>query len=198
LRRCKSARYRLRCYRDSSNPLERRRMNMLLQPFFLSFIFLITGLNGPRRLTQFVRMNWTFEVTDLVEEVRATLTFGFEYCIYTQDNGSLAAIVAKYFDSFTLIPSMSFWKGQTTTNACVTILCEEPCPERVEHLIEEIMVRNKSESVLLTILRLHDVELITRSITKAEMFGGCLIGLAETDFKEGRTGRNKRKKPERS
>ena len=133
-----------------------------------------------------------------MEEVRATLTFGFEYCIYTQDNGSLAAIVAKYFDGFTLIPSMSFWKGQTTTNACVTILCEEPCPERVEHLIEEIMVRTKSESVLLTILRLHDVELITRSITKAEMFGGFLIGLAETDFKEGRTGRNKSKKPERS
>ena len=125
------------------------------------------------------------------------MTFGFEYCIYTQDNGSLAAIVAKYFDGFTLIPSMSFWKGQITTNACVTILCEEPCPERVEHLIEEIMVRNKSESVLLTILRLHDVELITRSITKAEMFGGFLIGLAETDFK-GRTGRNKSKKPERS
>src|SRR5207245_3167871 len=97
----------------------------------------------------------------------------------------------------TLSPWMSLWKGQITTNACVTIRCEEPCSERVEHLIEEIMVRNKSESVLLTILRLHDVELVTRSITKAEMFGGFLIGLAETDFK-GRTGRNKSKKPERS
>ena len=126
------------------------------------------------------------------------MTFGFEYCIYTQDNGSLAAIVAKYFDSFTLIPSMSFWKGQTTTSACITILSEDSYPERVEHLIEEIMVRNKSESVLLTILRLHDIELVTRSITKAEMFGGFLIGLAETDFKESRTGRNKSKKPERS
>jgi len=133
-----------------------------------------------------------------VEEVRATLTFGFEYCIYTQDNGSLAAIVAKYFDSFTLIPSMSFWKGQATTNACITILSEEPCPERVEHLIEEIMVRNKSESVLLTILGLHDIELVTRSITKAEMFGGFLIGLAETDFREGRTGRDGSKELERS
>src|SRR5947209_9233015 len=60
------------------------------------------------------------------------------------------------------------------------------------------MVRNKSESVLLTILRLHDIERVTRSITKAEMFGGFLIGLAETDFKESRTGRNKSKKPERS
>lgn len=133
-----------------------------------------------------------------MEEVRATLTFGFEYCIYTQDNGSLAAIVAKYFDSFTLIPSMSFWKGQATTNACITILSEEPCPERVEHLIEEIMVRNKSESVLLTILGLHDIELVTRSITKAEMFGGFLIGLAETDFREGRTGRDGSKELERS
>ena len=117
--------------------------------------------------------------------------------MYTQDNGCLASIVAKYFDSFTLIPSVGYWKGQTATSACITILSEEPCPERVEHLIEEIMVRNKSESVLLTILGLHDVELVTRSIAKAEMFRGFLIGLAETDFRKGKTARDKSKEPER-
>jgi hypothetical protein len=125
------------------------------------------------------------------------LTLGFEYCIYTEDNGSSADIVAKYFDNFTIVPSMSFWKGQTTTNACITILSEEPCPERVEHLIEEIMVRNKSEIVLLTILRLHDIELVTRSITKAEMLGGYLIGLARTNCKEDNVARDPGK-PERS
>jgi hypothetical protein len=97
-----------------------------------------------------------------------------------------------------MIPSVDFWKGQTATSACITILSEEPCPERVEHLIEEIMVRNKSESVLLTILGLHDVELVTRSIAKAEMFRGFLIGLAETDFQKSSKARDKSKEPERS
>ena len=104
--------------------------------------------------------------------------YGFEYCIYTQDNGNLPEIVAKYFESFTLVPSMSFWKGQVSTDACVTIVSNGPCPERVDHLIEELLVRNKSASVVLTILLLHEIVYAVRSLGQAEALEGRVMGVS--------------------
>ena len=104
--------------------------------------------------------------------------YGFEYCIYTQDNGTLAEIVTKYFESFTLVPSMSFWKGQLSIDACVTIVSNGPCPERVDHLIEEILVRNKSASVVLTILLLHEIVYAVRSVERREALEGCIMGVS--------------------
>ena len=102
--------------------------------------------------------------------------YGFEYCIYTQDTGNLAETVIKYFESFTLIPSMSFWKGQVSTDACVTIVSNSPCPERIDHLIEEILVRNKTASVVLTILLLHEIVYAVRSVGRGEALRGCIMG----------------------
>ena len=59
------------------------------------------------------------------------------------------------------------------------------------------MVKNKCESVLLTILRLHDIELVTRNITRAEMLGGYLVGMAGADSQEGRTAHETSREPER-
>ena len=104
--------------------------------------------------------------------------YGFEYCIYTQDTGNLAETVTKYFESFTLIPSMSFWKGQVSTDACVTIVSNSPCPERIDHLIEEILVRNKTASVVLTILLLHEIVYAVRSVGRGEALRGCIMGVS--------------------
>ena len=104
--------------------------------------------------------------------------YGFEYCIYTQDTGNLAETVTKYFESFTLIPSMSFWKGQVSTDACVTIISNRPCPERIDHLIEEILVRNKSANVVLTILLLHEIVYAVRSVGRGEALRGCIMGVS--------------------
>jgi len=104
--------------------------------------------------------------------------YGFEYCIYTQDTGNLAETVTKYFESFTLIPSMSFWKGQVSTDACVTIVSNNPCPERIDHLIEEILVRNKTASVVLTILLLHEIVYAVRSVGRGEALRGCIMGVS--------------------
>jgi hypothetical protein len=104
--------------------------------------------------------------------------YGFEYCIYTQDNGNLAETVTKYFESFTLVPSMSFWKGQLSTDACVTIVSNSPCPERIDHLIEEILVRNKSASVVLTILLLHEIVYAVRSVERGDALRGRVMGVS--------------------
>jgi hypothetical protein len=104
--------------------------------------------------------------------------YGFEYCIHTQDNGNLAEIVGKYFESFTLVPSMGFWKGQTSNDACITIVSNGPCPERIDHLIEEILVRNKAASVVLTVLLLHEIVYSVRSVRREEALGGCVMGVS--------------------
>jgi hypothetical protein len=104
--------------------------------------------------------------------------YGFEYCIYTEDNGSLAEIVGKYFESFTLVPTLGFWKGQTSNDACITIVSNGPCPERIDHLIEEILVRNKAASVVLTVLLLHEIVYSVRSARSEEALGGCVMGIS--------------------
>jgi hypothetical protein len=106
------------------------------------------------------------------------MRYGFEYCIYTQDNGSLAEIVGRYFESFTLVPSIGFWKGQTSSDACVTIVSNGPCPERIDHLIEEILVRNRAASVVLTVLLLHEIIYSVRSVGRTEALRGHVMGVS--------------------
>lgn len=112
--------------------------------------------------------------------------YGFEYSIYTQDNGNLAEIVAKYFESFILVPSMGFWKGQVSTDACVTIVSDGPCPERVDHLIEELLVRNKSAGVILTILLLHEIVYAVRSVERGVALRGSAIGVSAIEIPVGK------------
>jgi hypothetical protein len=106
------------------------------------------------------------------------MRYGFEYCIYTQDNGSLAEIVGRYFESFTLVPSIGFWRGRPSNDACLTIVSNGPCPERIDHLIEEILVRNRAASVVLTVLLLHEIVYSVRSVERTEALGGRVMGVS--------------------
>jgi len=94
--------------------------------------------------------------------------------------------VAKYFEiSHSSLNELLERTGGT--DACVTIVSNGPCPERVDHLIEEILIRNKSASVVLTILLLHEI-VYQGSVGQAEALEGPRDGvsLSKTRSKETR------------
>ncbi len=74
------------------------------------------------------------------------------YDIYTESQPALAAMVGLFFDSFTLIPAVGYWRGvaEQTTIIRVIAKSERLTKLKLRLLIEDIRVGFNQDCVLLT------------------------------------------------
>lgn len=78
-----------------------------------------------------------------------------KYTLYTEDKGNLARIVRKYFESFTLIPGVGFWKDAHEPSLSIVIILPEPNPEQIGRLARNIRITNKQETVLVEVQQIE-------------------------------------------
>lgn len=73
------------------------------------------------------------------------------YRIYTEDNNrcKVEAIVAKYFEGFTVVSGTGFWKLQREQVIIIDILGDSAkCFNKVNSICEEIKTLNNQEAVM--------------------------------------------------
>ncbi len=73
------------------------------------------------------------------------------YRIYTEDKPNLAALASGYFDSFTLLKGIGYWKGVPEPCVIIEVIQTQGfiAPE-VRALAREIKSENHQETVLIT------------------------------------------------
>lgn len=73
------------------------------------------------------------------------------YRLYTEDKNreGIEQIISKYFDGFTLIPAIGYWKGNKEQSLIVEILSDKDVLPVVEQIAEEIKRVNDQQSVLI-------------------------------------------------
>lgn len=73
--------------------------------------------------------------------------------IYTEDKGNISELTAKFFDSFTLLPSVGYWKGKEEKSVVIVIIVLNRASAIAVHskaieLARKIKQENKQEAVL--------------------------------------------------
>jgi hypothetical protein len=84
-----------------------------------------------------------------------------QYRIYTEDKNraDIETIVARHFDSFTIIPTIGYWKGVAENSLIIEIFGNDQFTT-VKEVAEYIKELNKQECVLVTRTPLIHSELI--------------------------------------
>jgi hypothetical protein len=72
------------------------------------------------------------------------------YRILTENVGldKLAAQSARFFDSFTVVPTVGYWRGERESSAAIEIIGAEADAERVRELATTIKQENQQQAVL--------------------------------------------------
>jgi uncharacterized membrane-anchored protein YitT (DUF2179 family) len=73
-----------------------------------------------------------------------------KYSIYTENKNKelIEQVISEYFDGFTIIESVGYWKGTKESGLIIEIICSDNMA--VYRLAEDIKTLNKQESVLVT------------------------------------------------
>lgn len=66
--------------------------------------------------------------------------------VHTEDRDNLPAIVARYFDGFTLTHNRGYWKGTAEPSATIEIATDDR--DAIDRLAADIKQTNSQESVL--------------------------------------------------
>ena len=74
------------------------------------------------------------------------------YRIYTEDKPNLNRLAGAYFDGFTLLQGIGYWKGQPEACAVIEIIAEESEAKAIYCLARSIRLTNHQESVLVVSL----------------------------------------------
>lgn len=84
-----------------------------------------------------------------------------KYSLYTEDKGNLGKLVSKYFDSFTIVPVVGFWKGKDEKSVIIEVFTNMVgLFPTIKLLGEEIKKENNQESVLLSVQNVLNSTLI--------------------------------------
>lgn len=73
------------------------------------------------------------------------------YRIQTEDinRENIIAIVSQYFDGFTIIPAIGYYRGKPENSITIEIVCIHPSSD-IEKIAFEIKIANKQECVLIS------------------------------------------------
>ena len=84
------------------------------------------------------------------------------YDLYTESQPALAATVGLFFDSFTLIPAVGYWRGVAEQTTVIRLILPATYANRLKlaGLIEDIRVGFTQECVLLSATP-ADVQFVT-------------------------------------
>ncbi len=75
------------------------------------------------------------------------------YRIYTQradSTAELEKLISYYFDGFSIISGVGFWKGRREQNTIIELIGDYPDKSKVLKLAAEIKILGNQESVLVT------------------------------------------------
>ena len=71
------------------------------------------------------------------------------YRIYTENRSNLPELVSAKFESFTITPTIGYWKGKGESSAVIDILADAHDHAKVKNLARDIQRANEQESVLI-------------------------------------------------
>jgi hypothetical protein len=73
------------------------------------------------------------------------------YRLFTEDKNhkDIEKIVSRYFDGFTIIPALGYWKGERERSLIIEISSETDEESQIRQLASEIKLYNHQQSVLI-------------------------------------------------
>lgn len=74
--------------------------------------------------------------------------------IFTEDvnRAGILSTVGRYFDGFTVIESLGFWRGKREKSLVIEVVCEGKDQAKVEAICREINLANKQECCMVQYL----------------------------------------------
>lgn len=70
------------------------------------------------------------------------------YRLYTERFANLGDIASRYFDAFTIVDTVGYWRGQRENSAVIEIGTDDA--RKVQTLAEDIRTTNHQQAVMMT------------------------------------------------